>query len=115
MTVDSLSTVKYLQFLPKGCSEVRNGNPLQYSGLEKSHGQRSLVGYGPWGSQRVGHDLTTEHAFKSCRGSEPPPVRCLVDTDTAYQGEKLTTSWPGCRHDIGCPRSENWPQGMGTN
>ena len=24
-----------------------NGNPLQYSG--KSHGQRSLVGYSPWG------------------------------------------------------------------
>ena len=25
-----------------------NGNPLQYSCLEKSHGQRSLVGYSPW-------------------------------------------------------------------
>ena len=24
-----------------------NGNPLQYSCLEKSHGQRSLVGYSP--------------------------------------------------------------------
>ena len=24
---------------------VGNGNPLQYSCLEKSHGQRSLVGY----------------------------------------------------------------------
>ena len=27
---------------------------------EKSHGQRSLVGYSPWG-QRVRHDLATEH------------------------------------------------------
>ena len=26
-----------------------NGNPLQYSCLEKSHGQRSLVGNSPWG------------------------------------------------------------------
>ena len=26
-----------------------NGNPLQYSCLGKSHGQRSLMGYGPWG------------------------------------------------------------------
>ena len=26
-----------------------NGNLLQYSCLENSHGQRSLVGYGPWG------------------------------------------------------------------
>jgi len=26
-----------------------NGNPLQYSCLGKSHGQRSLLGYVPWG------------------------------------------------------------------
>ena len=26
-----------------------NGNPLQYSCLEKSHGQRNLVDYSPWG------------------------------------------------------------------
>ena len=26
-----------------------NGNPFQYSCLEKSHGWRSLVGYSPWG------------------------------------------------------------------
>ena len=28
-----------------------NGNPLQYSYLEKSHEQRSLVGYSPWDSK----------------------------------------------------------------
>ena len=35
-----------------------NGNPLQYSCLENSHGQRSLVGYSPWGhkeSDSTGH------------------------------------------------------------
>ena len=32
-----------------------NGNPLQYSCLEKSHGQRSLVRYSPW-SCRVIYD-----------------------------------------------------------
>ena len=26
----------------------------------KSHGQRSLVGYSPWGHKRVGHDLVTK-------------------------------------------------------
>ena len=26
-----------------------NGNPLQYSCLENLHGQRSLLGYRPWG------------------------------------------------------------------
>ena len=35
-----------------------NGNPLQYSCLEKSHGQRSLVGYSPWG--RKESDMTEQ-------------------------------------------------------
>ena len=26
-----------------------HGNPLQYSCLENPHGQRSLMGYSPWG------------------------------------------------------------------
>ena len=29
--------------------EEGNGNPLQYSCLENPRGQRSLVGYSPWG------------------------------------------------------------------
>ena len=33
-----------------------NGNLLQYSCLENLHGQRSLVGYSPWGCQES--DLT---------------------------------------------------------
>ena len=33
-----------------------HGNPLQDSCLENPHGQRSLEGYSPWGSQGVGHD-----------------------------------------------------------
>ena len=32
-----------------------NGNPLQYSCLENPRGQRSMVGYSPWG-HRVGHN-----------------------------------------------------------
>jgi len=32
-----------------------HGNPLQYSCRENPHGQRSLVGYSPWG-RRVRHD-----------------------------------------------------------
>ena len=33
-----------------------NGNPLQYSCLEKSHGQRSLASYSPWGHKEL--DMT---------------------------------------------------------
>ena len=37
-----------------------NVNPLQYSCLEKSCGQRSLVGYSPWSHRRVKHDLVAK-------------------------------------------------------
>jgi len=30
-----------------------HGNPLQFSCLEKPHGQRSLVGYSPWGHKEL--------------------------------------------------------------
>jgi len=40
-----------------------NGNPLQYFCLGKSHGQRSLAGYGPWDCKRVGHDLVTKPKY----------------------------------------------------
>ena len=33
-----------------------NVNPLQYSSLENPHGQRSLVGYSPWGRKEL--DIT---------------------------------------------------------
>ena len=33
-----------------------NGNPLQYSCLENPHGQRSVVGYSPWGCKEL--DIT---------------------------------------------------------
>ena len=36
----------------------KHGNPLQYSYLENSHGQRSLVGYSPWGLEELDR---TEH------------------------------------------------------
>ena len=46
-----------------------NGNPLQYSFFpRKSHGQRSLVGYSPWGCKRVGDDLVTEQQQQVNRG-----------------------------------------------
>ena len=34
---------------PGRSSGEGNGNPLQYHCLERFHGQRSLVGYSPWG------------------------------------------------------------------
>ena len=40
-----------------------HGNPLQYSGLENPHGQRSLAGYSPWGLTKsdMTEQLSTAH------------------------------------------------------
>ena len=42
-----------------------NVNPLQYPRLDNPHGQRSLAGYSPWGSQRVRHNCTTKMPTES--------------------------------------------------
>ena len=39
-------------------SREGNGNPVSLPG--KSHGQRSLAGYGSWGSKRVAHNWATK-------------------------------------------------------
>ena len=36
-----------------------NDDPIQCPCLEKSHGQKRLVGASPWGRKGVGHDLGT--------------------------------------------------------
>ena len=43
--------------------EGGHGNPLQYSCPENPHGQRSLVGYSPWGRKELG---TTEKLSTKC-------------------------------------------------
>ena len=43
-------------------SAVGNGNLLQYFLPGESHGQRSLVGYSPWGRKE---SVMTKHAYTS--------------------------------------------------
>ena len=59
----SAYNVGYLGSIPGSgrSSGEENGNPLQYSCLEKSHGQRSLVGYSPWGCKEL--DMTERLHF----------------------------------------------------
>ena len=40
-----------------------HGNPLQYSCLENSHGQRSLAGYRSWGHKESGNDWALRRVF----------------------------------------------------
>ena len=45
-------------------------NQLRYSCLGKSHGQRSLVGYGPWGCKELdATERLTTHTEKGLRRS----------------------------------------------
>ena len=53
-----LSSILGLRRSPGG----GHGNPFQYSCMENLHGQKSLVGYSLWESQRVGHDWSTKHS-----------------------------------------------------
>ena len=43
-----------------------NGNLLQHSCLRNPTDRGVLRGYGPWGCERVGHDLATkqQHSFR---------------------------------------------------
>ena len=45
-----------------------NDNPLQYSCLEKPHGQRSLVGYSPWDHKEsdMSEQLNTAQHISFC-------------------------------------------------
>ena len=69
---------------------VGNGTPLQYSCLEDPHGQRSLVGYSPWG--RTESD-TTEHVLHSLQ----------TDTDALYLSLHCSFYLLNTLHWIICP------------
>ena len=60
-----------------------NGNPLQYSCLEKFHGQRSLVGYSPPG--RTESDTTDRLHFHFGKYQDFP-VGQLVKNPPAMRG-----------------------------
>ena len=82
-----------------------NGNPLQYSCLENPHGQRSLVGYSPWGRKESDMTETTLHTAhthtcarahqahasvlpRSLRGpglASPSPLTPLQSSDSPLQ------------------------------
>ena len=53
---------RFLSTAPQGspCLDFKYSFPIVFLPGEL-HGQRSLAGYAPWGSQRVGHDRATEH------------------------------------------------------
>ena len=56
-------------------SERGHANPLEDSCLEKSHGQRSLVGYSPWGCKESDITEVTEHTrMQACMQRNKNPL-----------------------------------------
>ena len=60
-----------------------NGNPLQYSCLEKSHRQRSLVDCSPWDC-RVKLDLATKQINKLLEGKKKKKKKKSRNWDSTF-------------------------------
>ena len=63
-----------------------NGNLLQLPG--KSHGQRSLVGYSPWGHKRVRHNLAIKQQQQSSRLVLKDVSITIIITELFVTGKK---------------------------
>ena len=65
--VGNLGSIPGLERPPGGGHD----NPLQYSCLENPHGQRSLVGYNPWGHKEwaMSVRLSTQHSVNIQAGA----------------------------------------------
>ena len=78
--------------------EGRNGSPLQYCCLENPHGQRSLVGYSPWGHKESDRMewLMTKHSTCVCDQS-------LLEECFGIRIEKMDYSKEITELSSGCP------------
>ena len=76
----------------------------------KSHGQRSLPGYSPWGHKRVGHDWATTKStttnpcwtlmpMAKCTLTWPPICLPSMKTQLPSLPQGLLWSWQWCRFD----------------
>ena len=84
-----------------------NGNPLQYSCLGKSHGQRSLATYSPWGHKKL---YMTEHAGQDvCALEKVCNLRPLRSRGFVFKGLNITTLYsnPGNEHPQLCSNNND--------
>ena len=76
------------------CPLEVNGNPLRYSCLENSHGQRSLVGYSPWGHKEpdTTAQLSTTRIFVSIHLANHYWILTWLVPDTILGSQKTAFS-----------------------
>ena len=87
-----------------------NGNPLKYSCLENPHGQRSLVGYSPWGCK----SRTRLSDFHYTSLATKQQKQCGTNAQVKYRldSHSLTQAcmFPGNCPDRGQSRDSGWPR-----
>ena len=76
-----------------------HGNPLQYSCLENPHGQRSLVGYSPWGCKEWDTTEATEQACTHAKEEFQLAGRSGIDRSD-HRPEKHHVNGKG--HNVDC-------------
>ena len=100
------------------CPGEVNGNPLQYSCLEKPHGQRSLVGYHRWGHKKSDmteqltrvlgmkcfHLLKVNYTTNYIKGDTDKPVQTIVSNQSMVCKEKMNISVRATPDQNGPPR-----------
>ena len=82
-----------------------HGNPLQYSGLENPHGQRSLEGYSQWGCKEpdmtewLTHTHTLLQLWQSyVLGNKYTRLTQNLDPQRIRQAQMALKSHQQCRH-----------------
>ena len=76
-----------------------NGNPLQYSRLEKSHGRRSLVGFSPQGRRVDLVNARLSRCISLCALFDEP----MAGKAQAGKLEENSRSERNCRHAVFSP------------
>ena len=62
----------------------------------KSHGQRSLAGYSPWGCNRAGHNLTTkQQQSQNSKFHRPRKIHTEYPQWQCFANVKVTQELPG--------------------
>ena len=62
-----------------------HGNPLRYSCLENPHGQRSLVGYSPWGQKETKHSTASHFShLEMCHELRPNLFKAIFFSGSMF-------------------------------
>ena len=77
----------------------RNWQPTPVFLSGKSHGQKSLTAYNPWGHKRIRHNLAAKQ--QECLVAQSCPILCNP-MDCSLPGSSVHSDSPGKNTGVGC-------------